>query len=79
MSERPEYILRLRPEPGVDGPLALRHVLKRLLRSSGMKCVSVAPASGCTISGDGRNSNDLRRQCSATRSAGGGKGQDLGD
>jgi len=38
---RPTYLLRLRPEKGVDPVRALRHALKRLLRSYGMKCVSV--------------------------------------
>jgi hypothetical protein len=36
----PVYLLRLRPEPGVDHARALRHVLKRLLRDYGMHCVS---------------------------------------
>jgi hypothetical protein len=40
MSERPIYRLRLRPLKGVDPMRALRHVLKRLLRTHGMQCVS---------------------------------------
>ena len=40
-SDRPTFILRLRPEPGVDPIRALRHVLKRLLRDCGMRCVEV--------------------------------------
>jgi hypothetical protein len=38
--DRPTFLLRLRPEPGIDPVRALRHVLKRLLRSYGMKCVT---------------------------------------
>jgi len=41
MSERPIYRLRLRPLKDVDPIRALRHVLKRLLRTYGMKCISV--------------------------------------
>ena len=38
---RPTYLIRLRPEPGVDDPIrALRHALKRFLRTYGLKCVS---------------------------------------
>jgi hypothetical protein len=39
--DRPIFVLRLRPEKGVDPIHALRHVLKHLLRAHGMKCISV--------------------------------------
>jgi hypothetical protein len=39
--QRPVYLLRLRPEKGVDPIRALRHVLKRLLRDYKMRCVSI--------------------------------------
>jgi hypothetical protein len=39
--DRPIFVLRLRPEKGVDPINALRHVLKTLLRRHGMRCVSV--------------------------------------
>jgi hypothetical protein len=38
---RPVYVLRLQPLKGVDPLRALRHVLKRLLRAYGMRCISV--------------------------------------
>jgi hypothetical protein len=38
---RPIFTLKLRPEPGIDPIRALRHALKRLLRSYGLRCVSV--------------------------------------
>jgi len=41
MNEQPIYRLRLRPLKDVDQIRALRHVLKRLLRTYGMKCISV--------------------------------------
>jgi len=41
MNEQPIYRLRLRALKDVDPIRALRHVLKRLLRTYGMKCVSV--------------------------------------
>jgi class 3 adenylate cyclase len=41
MSERPTYILTLRPESGVDGLRALRRLLKRLLRDHGLRCVGI--------------------------------------
>jgi len=41
MNEQPIYRLRLRALPGVDAVRMLRHILKRLLRTYGMKCISV--------------------------------------
>src|SRR5215468_9059554 len=41
MAKRPIYCLRLRALPGVDAVRALRAALKRLLRSYGLKCLSV--------------------------------------
>jgi hypothetical protein len=38
---RPIYVLRLRPERGVDAIRALRFVLKYLLRRCGMRALSV--------------------------------------
>ena len=38
---RPVYTIRLRPEPGTDGIRSLRGLLKRALRSHGLRCVSV--------------------------------------
>jgi hypothetical protein len=39
--KRPQYLLRLRPEPHVDNPIrALRLALKLLLRKFGLRCVS---------------------------------------
>jgi hypothetical protein len=38
---RPQYLIRLRPEPHVDNPVrALRLALKTLLRRFGSRCVS---------------------------------------
>jgi hypothetical protein len=38
---RPQYLIQLRPEPGVNNPLrALRQALKVLLRRFGLRCVS---------------------------------------
>lgn len=48
--DRPEFVLRLRAEPrsgdqsDPDGTRRLRAVLKALLRSYGMKCLEVRPA-----------------------------------
>ena len=39
--DRPIYVICVRARPGVDGILALRQVLRRLLRSYGFVCVSV--------------------------------------
>jgi hypothetical protein len=41
VSDQPIFRLRLRPLKDVDPIRALRHVLKRLLRTYGMKCISV--------------------------------------
>lgn len=41
----PVYRLDLRPEPGVDGIQALRAALKSLLRSYGLRAVTVAELS----------------------------------
>jgi hypothetical protein len=38
--DRPTFLLRLQPLKGVDPIRALRHVLKRLLRNHGMRCLS---------------------------------------
>jgi hypothetical protein len=35
------FVLKLRALPGVDAIKALRHALKRLLRSYGLKCVDL--------------------------------------
>jgi hypothetical protein len=35
------FVLKLRPLPGVDAIRALRHVLKRLLRTYGLRCVDL--------------------------------------
>jgi len=37
---RPTFALRLRAEPGVDAVRALRAVLKRMLRTYGLRCLS---------------------------------------
>jgi hypothetical protein len=39
--DRPIFILRLRPELGVDPIRALRRSLKILLRQCGLRCVSL--------------------------------------
>jgi hypothetical protein len=39
-SERPVFILRLRPEKNIDPLRALRWVLKHMLRQHGMQCIS---------------------------------------
>jgi hypothetical protein len=41
MTERPTFVLVLRPLPGVDGIRALRAVLKLLLRRFGLRVVSL--------------------------------------
>jgi hypothetical protein len=38
--DRPTYTLRVRPEPHVDPIKALRALLKAMLRTYGMKCIS---------------------------------------
>jgi hypothetical protein len=40
-SPRPTFLIRVRPEPGVDAVCALRKFLKRLLRSAGLRALSV--------------------------------------
>ena len=40
-NDRPIYVIRVRARPGVDGILALRQVLRRLLRSYGLVCISI--------------------------------------
>jgi hypothetical protein len=40
-TQRPVYVLRLRPLPGINGLLALRHALKRLLRDHGLAYLEV--------------------------------------
>jgi hypothetical protein len=40
-ADRPTFIVRLRPEPGVDAVRALRSALKVLLRRFGLRCVEV--------------------------------------
>jgi hypothetical protein len=37
-----EFVVRLRPLPGVDAIRALRQLLKVALRRFGLKCVSIA-------------------------------------
>jgi len=41
MNERPTFLLRLRPLKNIDPYRALRWILKRVLRTYGMQCVSV--------------------------------------
>jgi hypothetical protein len=43
--ERPVFVIRLRPEKGVDGHRALRAVLKVLLRRFGLRAVSAVAVS----------------------------------
>ena len=40
-SQRPIYLLRLRPLPRVDGVKALRRGLKMLLRHCGLQCLEL--------------------------------------
>jgi hypothetical protein len=40
VTERPIFVLELRPEPGVDPVLALRALLKVTLRRFGLRCIS---------------------------------------
>lgn len=44
--DRPVYVIRVRPEPGVDATRALRHFLKRALRSYGLRCVAPLDVEG---------------------------------
>jgi hypothetical protein len=39
--DRPVFVLRLRPEHGIDPIHSLRHALKDLLRRYGMRAISV--------------------------------------
>lgn len=39
--KRQTFLLRLRPEPGVDGVRALRSALKSILRRFGLKALDV--------------------------------------
>jgi hypothetical protein len=41
VSDRPIYLLRLRPEPRVDSVRALRRGLKLLFRQCRLRCLSV--------------------------------------
>jgi hypothetical protein len=41
MTGRPVYILRLQPLPGVDATIAIRRLLKVLLRQLGFRCVGI--------------------------------------
>jgi hypothetical protein len=41
-TERPTFVIVLRPEPGIDGVRALRAALKTLLRSHGLRAVRIA-------------------------------------
>jgi len=38
-----DYVIRLRPESGVDAEAALRPALKKLLRAHGLRAVEVRP------------------------------------
>jgi hypothetical protein len=38
---RPTYLVRLRPEPGVDATRALRRALKILLRACRLRAISI--------------------------------------
>jgi hypothetical protein len=40
MSDRPTFVLVVRPEPGVDPVRALRGLLKLMLRRFGLRCVT---------------------------------------
>jgi hypothetical protein len=39
--DRPVFVIRLRARPGVNSILALRQVLRRLLRNHGLVCVGI--------------------------------------
>jgi hypothetical protein len=47
---RPQFVVTLQPEPGVDPIRALRWVLKSALRKHGLKCVDLARHEGPTQS-----------------------------
>jgi hypothetical protein len=36
---RPSYVITFRPEPGIDGPRAVRALLKFALRTLGLRCI----------------------------------------
>lgn len=44
MTNRPVYIVHLKPAPKVDGIRALKGGLKTLLRPYGLRCVSIKQA-----------------------------------
>jgi hypothetical protein len=52
--ERPVYILKIRPEPGVDHIRALRLWLRRGLRIFGLRCVGITPSEEETTMVDAR-------------------------
>jgi hypothetical protein len=49
--DRPIYVIRVRARPGVDAIAALRQVLRRLLRSYGLVCVSITVESSLEVVG----------------------------
>ncbi len=49
---RPEFVLTLKPLPGVDGVQALRAALKRLLRNHGLRCIRATVTDTTTSAGD---------------------------
>jgi hypothetical protein len=52
---RPTYLVRLRPEPGVDAVHALRAALKYLLRRCGMRAISVEEEKANQLANRGRH------------------------
>jgi hypothetical protein len=42
-SDRPLYIITVKPEAGVDGVQALRSLLKVMLRRFGLRAVTITP------------------------------------
>jgi hypothetical protein len=44
--QRPVFLLRLRPEPGIDALSAIRVGLKGLLRRHGLRCVGLRREDG---------------------------------
>ena len=44
MTERSVFVLVIRAEPGVDGVLALRALLKVMLRMFGLRCIRIRHA-----------------------------------
>jgi hypothetical protein len=68
MTERPVFMLALRPEPRVDGIRALRGGLKYLLRSCGLRVVSLQeyPAAHAeSVRPSVTNRDDRRRRYAA--------------